>query len=43
MLRYAAELRLPQDTTAEEREETIDNAIRMVELTEQKNSLIRMI
>ena len=41
MLRFAAELRLPQDTTAEEREQTIDNAIRMVDLTEQRNSLIR--
>ena len=41
MLRYAAELRLPKDTTPEEREKTIDSAIRMVELTEQKNSLIR--
>ncbi len=41
MLRYAAALRLPKDTSPQEREQAIDRAIGMVELNEQKNSLIR--
>lgn len=41
MLRYTAELRLPKDMSAEERDKAIDKAIAMVDLTEKKNSLIR--
>ncbi len=41
MLSYTAELRLPKDTTKEEREAAIDRAIRLVELTEKKNSFIK--
>ena len=41
MLKYTAKLRLPPDTSASERDEAIDRAIRMVELSDKKNSLIR--
>ena len=41
MLRYAAKLRLPRDTSGEEYENAIDRAIQMVELGEKKDSLIR--
>ena len=40
MLLYTAKLRLPKDTSREEREAAIDRAIAMVELTEKKKSLI---
>lgn len=40
MLSYTAKLRLPQDTSPTEREAAIDRAIRLVELTEKKGSLI---
>ena len=41
MLKYTAKLRLPEDTTSQERESAIARAIEMVELTEKKNSLIK--
>lgn len=41
MLSYTAKLRLPQDTSPDEQEEAIDRAIRLVELTEKKNSFIK--
>ena len=41
MLSYTAELRLPKDTTKEEREAAIDKAIKLVELTEKKESYIK--
>ena len=41
MLLYTARLRLPKDTTAEEREGAIARAIEMVELTEKRDSLIK--
>ncbi|WP_294498506.1 ATP-binding cassette domain-containing protein [uncultured Gemmiger sp.] len=41
MLAYTARLRLPRDTTPQEREAAIDRAIQMVELTEKRGSLIR--
>jgi len=41
MLSYTAKLRLPKDTTEAERESAIDRAIRLVELTEKKNSYIK--
>lgn len=40
-LLYTAKLRLPKDTTAEEREAAIDRAIEMVELQEKKRSFIK--
>ncbi len=40
-LLYTAKLRLPEDTTPEEREAAIDRAIAMVELKEKKKSLIK--
>ena len=40
-LLYTAKLRLPEDTSPEEREKAIDRAIAMVELTEKKNSFIK--
>ncbi|MCR5789341.1 MAG: ATP-binding cassette domain-containing protein [Lachnospiraceae bacterium] len=41
MLSFTAKLRLPQDASEKEREEAIDRAIRLVELTEKKNSFIK--
>lgn len=41
MLSYTAKLRLPKDTSQKERESVINNAIRLVELTEKKNSFIK--
>lgn len=41
MLSYTAKLRLPKDTSTQEREAAIDRAIRLVELTEKKNSFIK--
>ncbi len=41
MLSYAAKLRLPKDTTAEERENAVDRAIEIVELTEKRTSYIK--
>lgn len=41
MLQYTAELRLPPDTSKEEREKAIDHAIGLVELREKKNVLIK--
>ncbi|MCR4655919.1 MAG: ATP-binding cassette domain-containing protein [Lachnospiraceae bacterium] len=41
MLLYTSKLRLPPDTTGQEREAAIDRAIRLVELTEKKNSFIK--
>lgn len=41
MLKYTAKLRLPQDTTREEREAAIERAIQQVDLVEKRNSLIR--
>ncbi len=41
MLNYAAQLRLPNDTSKDEREIAINKAIETVELTEKKDSLIR--
>lgn len=41
MLFYTAKLRLPKDVTEKEREEAIDRAIKLVELTEKKNSYIK--
>ncbi len=41
MLAYTARLRLPKDTSEEERESAIEKSISLVELTEKKNSLIR--
>lgn len=41
MLSYTARLRLPRDTTKQEREAAIDRAIRLVELTEKRDSYIR--
>lgn len=41
MLSYTAKLRLPKDASKKEREAAIDRAIRLVELTEKKNSYIK--
>lgn len=41
MLFYTAKLRLPKDVSERERESAIDRAIRLVELTEKKNSFIK--
>ncbi len=41
MLTYAAKLRLPKDTTAEERENAVNRAIEVVELTEKRTSYIK--
>ncbi|MCR4740015.1 MAG: ATP-binding cassette domain-containing protein [Lachnospiraceae bacterium] len=41
MLLYTSKLRLPPDTSQKEREAAIDRAIRLVELTEKKNSFIK--
>ena len=41
MLSYTAKLRLPKDASEKERESAIDRAIRLVELTEKKNSYIK--
>ncbi|MCH5353907.1 MAG: ATP-binding cassette domain-containing protein [Acutalibacter sp.] len=41
MLLYTAKLRLPKDTTPEEREAAITRAINMVELPEKRDSLIK--
>ncbi len=41
MLSYTAKLRLPKDTSKAEREAAIDRAIRLVELSEKKNSFIK--
>ena len=41
MLSYTAKLRLPKDASEKERESAIDKAIRLVELTEKKNSYIK--
>ncbi len=41
MLAYTAKLRLPRDTTFQEREAAIDRAIALVELTEKKRSYIK--
>ena len=41
MLTYTAKLRLPKDATEKERETAIDRAIKLVELTEKKNSFIK--
>lgn len=41
MLMYTAKLRLPKDTLPAERENAINRAIEMVELSEKKNSLIK--
>lgn len=41
MLRYAAKLRLPDDTTREEREARVRDVIEMVELTGKESTLIR--
>lgn len=41
MLSYTAKLRLPKDASEAERETAIDRAIRLVELTEKKNSYIK--
>ena len=41
MLRYAVELRLPGDTTREEREAAIDRVIDTVELTDRRKNFIR--
>jgi ABC-type multidrug transport system ATPase subunit/ABC-type transport system involved in multi-copper enzyme maturation permease subunit len=41
MLRYAAQLRLPKDTTDEEFNNRIEKVIKVVELTERKDTLIK--
>ena len=41
MLLYTARLRLPNDTTDQERETAIDRAISLVDLDEKKNELIK--
>ena len=41
MLSYTAKLRLPKDTTREERKEAIEQAIELVELKDKSNSLIK--
>lgn len=41
MLSYTAKLRLPKDTTVSEKNQAIENAIELVELSDKKNSLIR--
>ena len=41
MLSYTSKLRLPKDVSEAERESAIDRAIRLVELTEKKDSLIK--
>jgi ABC-type multidrug transport system ATPase subunit len=41
MLSYTARLRLPKDTTAQERETAIAQAIHLVDLTDKKKSLIK--
>ncbi|MBR6812146.1 MAG: ABC transporter ATP-binding protein/permease, partial [Oscillospiraceae bacterium] len=41
MLSYTAKLRLPEDTSAEEREAAIMRAIDLVELRDEKNSFIK--
>ena len=41
MLSYTAKLRVPKDASEKERESAIDRAIRLVELTEKKNSYIK--
>lgn len=41
MLAYTAKLRLPADVSREEREAAIERAIKLVELTEKKGSLIK--
>lgn len=41
MLLYTAKLRLPKDTTAQEREAAIAKAIQLVELTEKRDSFIK--
>lgn len=41
MLSYTAKLRLPKDISGREREAAIDRAIRLVELSEKKNSYIK--
>lgn len=41
MLLYTAKLRLPKDTTPEEREAAVTRAIDMVELPDKRNSLIK--
>ena len=41
MLSYTAKLRLPRDTSDKEREDSINRAIQLVELTEKKNSYIK--
>ena len=41
MLSYTAKLRLPKDTSYKERETAIDRAIRLVELQEKRDNLIK--
>lgn len=41
MLMYTAEMRMPQDTTREEREKRVEEVIGMVELTGRENTLIK--
>ena len=41
MLKYAADLRLPRDSSRQEREEAINRAIETVELTDRRGSYIR--
>lgn len=43
MLDYAAKLRLPDDTTAEERRKRVQTVINMVELTGKENTMIRLL
>lgn len=41
MLRYVARLRLPDDMSRDEREARVNDVLRIVELTDKKNELIR--
>lgn len=41
MLRYVAQLRLPEDTSRAERENRVNEVLQMVELTKHKDKLIR--
>ena len=41
MLDYTAKLRLPKDTSSEEREKAVEKALQMVELTEKRDSMIK--
>ena len=43
MLNYAAKLRLPDDTTKQEREARVDTVIEMVELTGKESTMIRQL